>query len=123
MDELQKGYGLDAGDIEALAAADVFTADEIVSANHVALRLGEASLIAVVGTATELGFFAADEPGELVLALLPAVGTGHDMGLVFGPLVEEVALFHGYLLGVIDRVLIVTHLQCPSVESIAYWVD
>ena len=69
---LDEGYGLDAGDVEALAAADVLAAYEVVAADHVALSLGEAGAVAVVGAAAQLGFLAADEPGELIFALLAA---------------------------------------------------
>ena len=91
---LEERHGLDAGDIEAFAATDVFAADEVVAADHVGLGLGEAGAVALVGAAAELGFFAADEPSELVLALLAAVRTGHGVGSGFRPLVEKISLFH-----------------------------
>ena len=91
---LEEGDGLDAGYVEALAAADVFAAEDVVGADHVALGLGEAGAVTVVGAAAELGFFAADEPGELILALLAAVRAGHGVGPGFRPLVEKIALFH-----------------------------
>jgi hypothetical protein len=92
---LDEGYGLDAGDVEAFAAPDVFAADEVVAADHVALCLGETGAVALVGTAPELGFLAADEPGDLVLALLAAMGAGHGVIAGFGAFVEKVFLFHG----------------------------
>jgi hypothetical protein len=74
---LKKRDRLDSGHIETLAAADVLAADQVVAAHHVALRLGEAGAIAVVGVAPDLGFLAPHEPGKLVFGLLSAVRAGH----------------------------------------------
>src|ERR1019366_5711266 len=61
---LEEGDGLDAGDVEAFAAADVLAADQVVGADHVALGLGEAGAIALVGAARDLGLLAAAEPSH-----------------------------------------------------------
>ncbi len=60
---LDEGYGLDAGYVEALAAADVFAAYQVVAADHVALSFGEAGAVTLIGATAKLGFLAADEPG------------------------------------------------------------
>jgi len=91
---LEEGDGLDAGDVEALAAADVLAAEDVVGADHVALGLGEAGTVALVCIAGELGFLAADEPADLVLAGLPAVRAGHGVGALLGAFVEKVSFFH-----------------------------
>ena len=124
---LDEGYGLDAGYVEALAAADVFAAYQVVAADHVALGFGEAGAVALVGAAAKLGFLAADEPGELILALLAAVRTGHEVGAGFGLLVEKITFFHRDLQHHAARV----DDRCPGEarrtesdaprESIAYW--
>ena len=91
---LQEGDGLDADDFEAFAAADVLAAEQVVGADHVALRLGEAGAVALVGVARDLGFLAADEPADLVLAGLAAVRAGHGVGTLLGLLVEKFTFFH-----------------------------
>ncbi|WP_245632137.1 hypothetical protein [Edaphobacter aggregans] len=91
---LEKGDGLDAGYLEAFAAADVFAADEVVATHHVALGFGEACAVAVVGSSGQLIFFPADDPAELVLGLLAAVRAGHRVRALLGPLVEKITFFH-----------------------------
>ena len=91
---LDKGYGLDSGHFEAFAAADVFAADQVVAAHHVALGLGEAGAVPVICAASELGFFAADEPSEFVFSLLSAVGAGHGVNTGLRPFIKKIALFH-----------------------------
>jgi hypothetical protein len=91
---LEEGDGLEAGDLKAFAAADVLAANEVVGADHVALRLGEAGAIALIGAARHLGLFAADDPPDGILVGLAAVRAGQGVGALFGPLVEEGAFFH-----------------------------
>ncbi len=91
---LQKCHRLNSGYVEALAAPDIFAADQVVAADHVALRLGKSRPVAFIGTAAELRLFASDQPGKFVLALLPAVGTGHGVRAGFRPFVEKITLFH-----------------------------
>jgi len=91
---LDEGHGLDSGDVEALAAADIFAAHQIVGADHVALRFGEAGAIALVRTARELRLLSTNEPSDLILRGLAAVRAGHGVGSLFGSLVEKVTFFH-----------------------------
>ena len=91
---LEEGDGLDSGDFEAFAAADIFAGDHVVAADHVGLRLGEAGAVALVGVAGQAGFLAADEPSELVLGRLAAMGTGERVRALLGPLVKKFPFFH-----------------------------
>jgi hypothetical protein len=97
--QLEKGYGLDTGDLEAFAAADVFAADEVIAADHVALCLCEAGTVAVVCAAGKLGLLASDDPAEFILTLLAAVRAGHGVSALLGALVEKITLFHLHLAG------------------------
>src|ERR1035441_2639054 len=94
IERLEEGDGLDAGDLEALAAADVLAADQVVGADHVALGPGGAGGVPLVGAARDLGLLAADEPSDLVFACLAAVRAGHSVGALLGVLVEKVTFFH-----------------------------
>jgi hypothetical protein len=91
---LDEGDGLDAGDVEPLAAADVLAANKIVGADHIALGLGEAGAVALVGSAWELGLLAADQPSNLVFTRLTAMWTGHGVSSLLGTFVEKITLFH-----------------------------
>lgn len=91
---LEEGDGLDSGDLETLAAADVFAGDHIVAAHHIGLCLGEASAVALVRMTREAGFFVADEPAELVLGGLSAVGADEGVTALLRPLVKKIPLFH-----------------------------
>jgi len=91
---LDESDRLDARDVEALAAADVLAGENVVGANHVALRFRETGTVALVGVSAELGFFAANEPANLILPGLAAVRAGHGVGSLFGSLVEKVTFFH-----------------------------
>jgi len=91
---LDEGDRLDARDVEALATADVLACENVVGANHVALRFRETGTVALVGVSAELGFFAANEPADLILPGLAAVRAGHGVGSLFGSLVEKVTFFH-----------------------------
>ena len=91
---LDERDGLDTGDVEALTAANVLAGENVVGADHVALRFGEAGAVALVGVSPELGFFATDEPSDLILPGLAAVRAGHGVGSLFGSLVEKVTFFH-----------------------------
>jgi hypothetical protein len=92
--ELKESDGLDSRYVEALAAPDIFAAQDVIGADHVALGLGEAGAVAFVSVAAELGLLAADEPADLVFALLSAVGAGHGVGALLGAFVEKVTFFH-----------------------------
>ncbi len=91
---LHEGYGLYAGYVEAFTAADVLAAEDVVGADHVALSLGEAGSVTLVGVAWELSLLAADEPSDLVFAGLAAVRAGHGVGSLLGPFVEKFTFFH-----------------------------
>jgi hypothetical protein len=91
---LDEGDGLDAGYVEALAAADVFAANQVVAADHVTLGLGEAGTVTLVGSARELSLLAPHQPADFVLTWLPAVGAGHGVGSLFRPFIEKIAFFH-----------------------------
>src|ERR1035437_972178 len=91
----QEGHRLQGADLEGFAAADVGAGQLFVASYHVRLRLGELGAVALVGAAGQLGPLAPDDPGDLVLARLPALGTGQRVGALLGRLVEVVAFFHG----------------------------
>ena len=92
--KLNESDGLNSGNFEALAAADIFAADKVVATDHVALGFGEASTVAIVGPAGKLVFFTTDHPADLVLGLLTAVRAGHRVSALFGTLIEKITLFH-----------------------------
>src|ERR1035437_1386939 len=91
----QEGHRLQGADLEGFAAADVGAGQLFVASYHVRLCLGELGAVALVGAAGQLGPLAPDDPGDLVLARLPALGTGQRVGALLGRLVEVVAFFHG----------------------------
>jgi hypothetical protein len=91
---LDESHGLDAGYVEALAAADILATNQVIAADHVALGLGEAGTVTLVGSAGELSLFAPHQPADFVLAWLPAVGAGHGVGSLFRPFIEKIAFFH-----------------------------
>lgn len=93
---LQEGDGLDSGDFEALAAADIFAGDHVVAADHIGLRLGEAGAVALIGVAGQSTLLAADEPAQFVVASLSAVGAGEHVVALLGALVKEIAFFHWF---------------------------
>jgi hypothetical protein len=95
---LEEGDGLDAGDVEAFAAADILAGQDVVGADHVALGFGEAGSVTLVSAPTELGLLAADEPSDLVFPGLAAVRAGHGMGSLLGPFVKKVTFFHAWSL-------------------------
>src|SRR6185503_21384832 len=66
----------------------------IINQDHVGLGLGEAGAVALVGSAGQAVALFADDPAELVLALLLAHGAVQGVGgggFGFG---EKIALFH-----------------------------
>src|ERR1700677_709017 len=72
-DERSGQYDGLAGQIEALAAADVAAGGHIVDANHVRAGLAEAGLIVVVGAGLQAFLFAANHPADRVLVFFAAV--------------------------------------------------
>jgi hypothetical protein len=98
---LQEGDGLDSGDFEAFAAADIFAGDHVVSADHVGLGFGEAGAVAFVGVARQAVLFAADEPAKLVFGGLSAVGAAERVVTLLWPLVEKIPFFHVFPLNLV----------------------
>ena len=92
-------YRLQAANLEALAAADVFASHHVVFAEHVGASLGEAGAIAFVGTARKLLFLGADDPGDLVVRGLTAVGAVQICHLLFRAFVEKFSFFHKFVVG------------------------
>ena len=90
---LDEGQGLELGDLEAFAAADVAAGYHVVAADHVGLGFGESGPVAFVGVAGDLRLFAADYPTDLVVAGLAAVGANQGMGALLICFGEKIALF------------------------------
>jgi hypothetical protein len=86
--------GLDAGDLEAFAAAHVFAGHLVVFAQHVGAGFGEAGAVALVGASGKLALLGAHHPGDFILAGLMAVRTVEGRWLLLGALVEKIAFFH-----------------------------
>src|SRR6185369_105952 len=91
---IDEGYGLDSGDVEALAATHVLAGEHVVAPNHVGAGLGELGAIAFVGAAGELAFFHAHDPADVVFVLLSAMWAGQRGFLGLLSLVVEFALVH-----------------------------
>ncbi len=92
--KLHEGDGLDAGDVEALAAADIFAGHQVVGSDHVRLRFGEAGAIALIRVARQRCLLAPDQPSKLIVVGFAAVGAGQTVGSLFGLFVEKISLFH-----------------------------
>src|ERR1700675_4572169 len=92
---VEKGDGLDAGDFDALAAADVLAHDQVVAADHVGAGLGEFGAVALVGAAGQLLLLGAHQPGQLILRRLAAGRAVQRGRLLFFLLVEKLAFVHG----------------------------
>jgi len=88
-------YRLYAGDFEALAAAHILTGHQIIFAQHVGARLGEAGAIPLVGTPRELPFLGANDPRDLILGGLMTMRTVQGGHLLLRPLVKEFFFVHG----------------------------
>ena len=80
---------MQARDLEALAAADVFATHLIVAAHHIGLRLGKAGAIPLIGIALQRCLLATHQPGDLVLPGLAAVGAGQRVGALLRPLIKK----------------------------------
>ena len=91
---IQEGHGLNARDIEALAATHVLAHHDVVLADHVGTGLGEAGTVALVGAGRKTLFLSADQPADLVLAGLVTVRAAEIGGLPVGSLVKKFALVH-----------------------------
>ena len=106
---LGENYRLDAGDLEALAAAHVLTSHQVVFAEHVGAGLGEAGAVTLVGASGKLTLLGANHPSNLVLSRLVAVRTIQGSGFSLLTLVEKVAFFHGLACGSRTREAAGTH--------------
>src|SRR5512142_1823876 len=91
---IEERYGLDSGDFETLATAEVFAGQQVFAADHVGAGLGELGAIAFVGASRELLLLGADNPGDVVFVLLAAMGAGERGFPGLLPLVVKVVLFH-----------------------------
>src|SRR5574338_114458 len=91
---IEERYGLDSGNFEALAAAEVLAGQQVFAADHVRAGLGELGAIAFVGTSGELLLLGADDPADVVFVLLAAMGAGERGFPGLLPLVIKFALFH-----------------------------
>src|SRR5215471_508269 len=79
---LDKRHRLDAGDVEALAAAHVLAGDFIVQQDHVALRFGELGAVALVGALRDAVLLLTHHPAEFVTlaGLAPGTVQGRRLG-------------------------------------------
>jgi len=91
-----ESHRLHARDFKAFAAAHVFAHHHIVAADHIGAGLGEFGAVALIGPSGKLFLLGADEPRQLILIRLPAVGTIEGMGLFGVFLVVKIALIHAY---------------------------
>jgi hypothetical protein len=96
----KKCDALNAGDLEALAAADVLAHHHVVTAQHVGLCLGKLRSIAFVDPRRQTLFLRAHQPLNLILRCLMAVRTIQCRGLLVRTFIKKIALFHVRALGV-----------------------
>src|SRR5690242_1430221 len=82
-------YGLDAGNIEALAAAGVLAGGYVVAAQHVGTQLGVAGAVTLVGSAGYLCLLGTHEPAQFVLPRLPAMRAVQSGRLHFQLLIKK----------------------------------
>jgi len=90
----QEGEGLEASDFKRLAATDIYAGELVVAPDHVRLRFGKPGAVAFVRMAGKLGALTTNDPGDLVVAGLPALGAGEVVSASFGGLVEKIPFFH-----------------------------
>jgi hypothetical protein len=91
---LEECDGLDTCNFEALSAADVFAGNHIVATHHVGLSFGKAGAVALVGVTGQSILFVADEPTELVVRCLAAMGTGEGVVALLGTFIKKFPFFH-----------------------------
>jgi hypothetical protein len=85
---------LNACHLKALAAPNILARNNIVATHHIGLGLVEPGAVAFIGVSREPVFFAPDEPTQLVIASLAAMGTGECVIALFGSLVKKFPFFH-----------------------------
>ena len=93
----EEGQRLERRNFERLTATDISALELIVAANHIGLGLGEAGAVTLVGAARQLRALAANDPGDLVIASLSALGAGEVVRPLFRCFVKEFPLFHRWL--------------------------
>jgi hypothetical protein len=91
---LDKRHRLNPNHIEALSAPHILAPHRLIPPNHVALGLGKSSPVAVIGSSRQLRFLSPHHPFNLVLGLLSAMGTSHQMVLFLCLLIKKIAFFH-----------------------------
>jgi hypothetical protein len=85
---------LDACQFKPLAAANILASDLIFAQDHVGLRFGEAGAVTFVGARGQAVFLAPDQPVQLILRLLAAMGASQGMGPLLWFLTVKISLFH-----------------------------
>ncbi|HXC96240.1 MAG TPA: hypothetical protein VNU92_11095 [Edaphobacter sp.] len=74
---LDEGNRLNSDNIESFSAPYVLASHGVVTPDHVALGLGKAGPIAVIGSSGKLCLLSSYNPVDLVLGLLAAMRTRH----------------------------------------------
>src|SRR5580698_898078 len=95
--------GLHAGNLKALAAAQVLAGHHVVFAQHVGTGFGEFGAVTVVSAAGKLLFLGTHEPCDFVFPRLLAMGTIQVCVFLFLALVKKLAFVHGGWLAVCRR--------------------
>jgi hypothetical protein len=97
--KLDERYRLNPHHVETFPAPHILATHRVIAANHVALRLGKTSPVAVIGPSRQLGFLSPHHPVDLILTLLPTVRTRHHMRPLLRLFIKKVPLFHMHLAG------------------------
>jgi len=85
---------LGAGDIEALAATDIFAHQHVVDANEIVSRFLKAHSVLFAGAPGQITLLSAFEPANLVIGTLATVGAAVAGAFYFLYFVEEIAFIH-----------------------------
>ena len=80
--------------VEALAATQVFAHHEVILAQHVGPRFGEARAIALICSSGKLSLLGAYQPVHFILVRLVAMRAVQVRGLLLRTLVEKISFFH-----------------------------
>jgi len=81
--------------VEALAAAQIFAAHDVVFPQHIGAGFGELCTISIVSATGQLALFGAHQPGHIVFGRLMAMRAVKCGGLLLRFFVEKVSLVHG----------------------------
>ena len=95
---VEKGYRLDAGNFKALAATNVLTGHEVVTADHIRASFGELGAITFVSAPRQLALLGANNPAKIVFGSLMAMRAVQCCFAGLLSFVEEVAFVHHVLL-------------------------